>query len=167
MKRTLQGLLVLTLAVVLAMPAMAADEKKKKKKKGRKAPAAVRVPKDIVLTAAQKTQVATINKEYAPQLLDLAKKARGIVTDEQRKARSAAAKKAKADGKKGKEARAAVNAAAEITAEQKKALGEVNKARQAITKAARAKFAAILTAEQKAKLPKPKAKKKKKKKADA
>ena len=50
--------------------------------------------------------------------------------------RSAAAKKAKADGKKGKEARAAVNAAVNITAEQKKALSEVNKARQAITKAA-------------------------------
>ncbi len=166
MKRTLQGLLVLTLAVVLAMPAMAADEKKKKKKKGRKAPAAVRVPKGIVLTAAQKTQVAAINKEFAPQLIEVAKKARAIVTDEQRKARSAAAKKAKADGKKGKEARAAVDAAAKITAEQKKALGEVNKARQAITKAARAKFAAILTAEQKAKLPKRKGKKKKKK-ADA
>ncbi|MFP6701600.1 MAG: hypothetical protein VB861_07630 [Planctomycetaceae bacterium] len=166
MKRTLQGLLVLTLAVVLAMPAMAADEKKKKKKKGRKAPAAVRVPKGIVLTAAQKTQVAAINKEYAPQLLEIAKKSRGIVTPEQRKARSEAGKKAKADGKKGKEARAAVDAAAEITAEQKKALAEVNKARQAITKAARAKFAAILTAEQKAKLPKRKGKKKKKK-ADA
>ena len=166
MKRTLQGLLVLTLAVVLAMPAMAADEKKKKKKKGRKAPAAVRVPKGIVLTAAQKTQVTAINKEFAPQLIELAKKARGIVTDEQRKARSAAAKKAKADGKKGKEARAAVDAAAKITAEQKKALGEVNKARQAINKAAGAKFAAILTAEQKAKLPKRKGKKKKKK-ADA
>lgn len=166
MKRTLQGLLVLTLAVVLAMPAMAADEKKKKKKKGRKAPAAVRVPKGIVLTAAQKTQVAAINKEFAPQLIELAKKARGIVTDEQRKARSAAAKKAKADGKKGKEARAAVDAAAKITAEQKKALGDLNKARQAINKAAGAKFAAILTAEQKAKLPKRKGKKKKKK-ADA
>jgi len=167
MKRTLQGLLVLTLAVVLAMPAMAADEKKKKKKKGRKAPAAVRVPKGIVLTAEQKKQVAVINKEFAPQLLAIGKKAREIITPEQRKARSEAAKKAKADGKKGKEARAAVNAAVEITAEQKKALAEVNKARQAITKAARAKFAAILTAEQKAKLPKPKGKKKKKKKADA
>ncbi len=167
MKRTLQGLLVLTLAVVLAMPAMAADEKKKKKKKGRKAPAAVRVPKDIVLTAAQKTQVAEINKEFAPQLVAINKKGATIVTPEQRKARGAAMKKARAEGKKGKEARAAVDAAAKITAEQKKALAELNKARQAITKAARAKFAAILTAEQKAKLPKPKGKKKKKKKADA
>ena len=33
MKRTLQGLLVLTLAVVLAMPAMAAEEKKKNSEK--------------------------------------------------------------------------------------------------------------------------------------
>ena len=164
MKRTLQGLLVLTLAVVLAMPAMAAEEKKKKKKKGRKAPVAVKVPKGIELDADQKKQVAAINKEFAPKLLEIAKKSRAIITPEQRKARSAAAKKAKADGKKGKEARAAVNAAAEITAEQKKALAEVNKARQAVTKAARAKFAAILTDEQKAKLPKKKGKKKKKKK---
>ncbi|GIT29208.1 MAG: hypothetical protein Ct9H300mP1_12540 [Planctomycetaceae bacterium] len=58
MKRTLQGLLVLTLAVVLAMPAMAPRKKKKKKKKGRKAPVAVRVPKSITLTDDQKKQVA-------------------------------------------------------------------------------------------------------------
>ncbi|HCK53405.1 MAG TPA: hypothetical protein DIC23_09345 [Planctomycetaceae bacterium] len=164
MKRTLQGLLVLTLAVVLAMPAMAAEEKKKKKKKGRKAPAAVKVPKGIVLTADQKTKVAAINKEFAPKLVEVNKKAGTIITAEQRKARNAAAKKAKADGVKGKAARAAINAAAKITPEQKKKLAELNKARQAVIKAARAKFVEILTAEQKAKLPKPKGKKKKKKK---
>ena len=98
MKRTLQGLLVLTLAVVLAMPAMAAEEKKKKKKKGRKAPVAVKVPKGIELTADQKKQVAAINKEFAPKLLEINKKRSGIITPEQNKARSAAAKKAKADG---------------------------------------------------------------------
>ena len=168
MKRTLQGLLVLTLAVVLAMPAMAAEEKKKKKKKGRKAPAAVRVPKGIVLTADQKKQVAAINKEFAPKLVAINKKGATIVTPEQRKARSAASKKAKADGKKGKAARAAVNAAVKLSAEQKKALAEVNKARQVVIRAARAKFVEILTDEQKAKLPKKKGKKKKKKKkADA
>jgi len=168
MKRTLQGLLVLTLAVVLAMPAAAAEDKKKKKKKrGRRAPAAVRVAKGIELTADQKKQVAAINKEYAPKLLELNKKARTIITPEQRKARSAAAKKAKADGKKGKAARAAVNAALNITAEQKKALAELNKARRVIFTAAREKFVSILTDEQKAKLPKKKGKKKKKKKADA
>jgi Spy/CpxP family protein refolding chaperone len=169
MKRTLQGLLVLTLAVVLAMPAAAAeDKKKKKKKKGRRAPAAVRVTKGIELTADQKKQVAAINKEFAPKLLELNKKAGTIITPEQRKARSVAFKKAKADGKKGKEARAAVNAAVNLSAEQKKALAEVNKARQVIFTAARAKFVEILTDEQKAKLPKKKGKKKKKKKkADA
>ena len=165
MKRTLQGLLVLTLAVVLAMPAMAAEEKKKKKKKkGRKAPAAVKVPKGIVLTTDQKKQVAAINKEFAPKLVAINKKGATIVTPEQRKARSVASKKAKADGKKGKEARAAIDAAAKITPEQKKALGALNKERQAVIKAARAKFVEILTAEQKAKLPKKKGKKKKKKK---
>ena len=169
MKRTLQGLLVLTLAVVLAMPAAAAEDKKKKKKKrGRRTPSAVRVPKGIELTADQKKQVATINKEFAPKLVELNKKAGTIITPEQRKARSAASKKAKADGTKGKAARAAVNAAVKLSAEQRKALAEVNKARQVVSRAAHAKFVEILTDEQKAKLPKKKGKKKKKKKkADA
>ena len=105
---------------------------------------------------------------HPPKLVELNKKAGTIITPEQRKARSAASKKAKADGKKGKAARAAVNAAVKLSAEQKKALAEVNKARQVVIRAARAKFVEILTDEQKAKLPKKKGKKKKKKKkADA
>ena len=72
MKRTLQGLLVLTLAVVLAMPAMAAEEKKKKKKKkGRKAPVAVRVPKSITLTDEQKKLGAAIIIEFCPKLAEV------------------------------------------------------------------------------------------------
>ena len=102
MKRTLQGLLVLTLAVVLAMPAMAAEEKKKKKKKGRKAPAAVKVPKSIVLTAEQKTKVAAINKEFAPKLIEVNKKAGTIITAEQRKARNAASQEGQGRWRQGK-----------------------------------------------------------------
>lgn len=167
MKRTLQGLLVLTLAVVLAMPAMAADEKKKKKK-GRKAPVAVKVPKSIVLTVDQKKQVAAINKEFGPKLAEIQKAVNGVISKEQRQARNAANKKAKADGVKGKARNVAIQAALNLTDEQKVKMKELTKQRQDLQKAARGKFVAILTAEQKAKLPKKKGKKKKKKKkADA
>ena len=165
MKRTLQGLLVLTLAVVLAMPAMAAEEKKKKKKKkGRKAPVAVRAPKGIELTADQKKQVAAINKEFGPKLAEVQKAVNGVIRKEQRQARNAANKKAKADGVKGKARKAAIDAALNLTDEQKAKMKELTKKRQEVQKAARAKFVEILTDEQKAKLPKKKGKKKKKKK---
>ena len=167
MKRTLQGLLVLTLAVVLAMPAMAAEEKKKKKKKGRKAPVAVRVPKSITLTDDQKKQVAAINKEFGPKLAEVQKAVNGVISKEQRQARNAANKKAKADGVKGKARNAAIQAALNLTDDQKAKMKELTKKRQDVQKAARAKFVEILTAEQKAKLPKKKGKKKKKKKKDA
>ena len=169
MKRTLQGLLVLTLAVVLAMPAMAAEEKKKKKKKkGRKAPVAVRVPKSITLTDDQKKQVAEINKEFGPKLAEVQKAVNGVISKEQRQARNAANKKAKADGVKGKARNAKIQAALNLTDDQKAKMKELTKKRQDVQKAARAKFVEILTAEQKAKLPKKKkGKKKKKKKKDA
>ena len=167
MKRTLQGLLVLTLAVVLAMPAMAAEEKKKKKK-GRKAPVAVKVPKSIVLTADQKKQVAAINKEFGPKLAEIQKAVNGVISKEQRQARNAANKKAKADGVKGKARNVAIQAALNLSDEQKVKMKELTKQRRDLQKAVRGKFVAILTAEQKAKLPKKKGKKKKKKKkADA
>ena len=161
MKRTLQGLLVLTLAVVLAMPAMAAE---KKKKKGRKAPVAVKVPKGIELTADQKKDVAAINKEFGPKLAEVQKAVNGVISKEQRQARQAANKKAKADGVKGKARQAAIQAALNLSDEQKAKMKELTKKRQEIQRAARAKFVEILTAEQKAKLPKKKGKKKKKKK---
>jgi len=158
MRHAMKGLLVLTLAVLIATPALAAD----KKKKGRKAPIAVKVPKGIELTADQKKEVAAINKEFGPKLAEVQKKIRSVITPEQRKARSAASKKAKADGLKGKAARAEVQAALNLTDDQKTEMKDLNKERQGVLKAARAKFVELLTDEQKAKLPKKKGKKKKK-----
>ena len=127
-------------------PAVAADKKKKK------APTAVKVPKGIELTADQKTKVDDLNKEFGPKLSECRKKAASIITADQKKARAEATKKAKADGKKGKELRAAANAAFAITAGQKKQQVEVGKAMKALNKEIRTKFAALLTDEQKAKL---------------
>ncbi len=146
MKKTITILTACFLAVAFVAPAVAADKKKKK------APTAVKVPKGIELTADQKTKVDDLNKEFGPKLSECRKKAASIITADQKKARAEATKKAKADGKKGKELRAAANAAFAITAGQKKQQVEVGKAMKALNKEIRTKFAALLTDEQKAKL---------------
>ena len=127
-------------------PAVAADKKKTK------APTAVKVPKSIELTADQKTKVEALNKEFGQKLSECRKKAASIITADQKKARAEATKKAKADGKKGKELRAAANAAVAITADQKAQQAECKKAMGALQKQIRTQFAALLTDEQKAKI---------------
>ena len=134
------------MTVAFVAPAVAAGKKKKK------APTAVKVPKGIELTVDQKTKVDALNKEFGPKLAECRKKAAGIITADQKKARTEAVKKAKADGKKGKEVQAAANAAVAITADQKKLQAETKKAMGALNKEIRTQFAALLTDEQKAKL---------------
>ena len=129
--------------------------------------APVVVKTEIELTAEQKKQVAAINKEFGPKLAEVQKAVNGVISKEQRQARNAANKKAKADGVKGKARNAAIQAALNLTDDQKAKMKELTKKRQDVQKAARAKFVEILTAEQKAKLPKKKKGKKKKKKKDA
>ena len=168
MQRTVRTLLVLALVTLIATPVLAADkEKKKKKKKGRRARVVLlRIPKSIGLSDEQKKQVAAINKEFGPKLSEVGKKLREVLTPEQRKARAEAVKSARAAGKKGKEFRQAVNSAVTLSAEQKKQLAELRKARRAILQQAQAKFVDLLTDEQKKKLPKRKTRRKKKKKAE-
>ena len=146
MKKTITILTACFLAVAFAAPAVAADKKKKK------APTAVRVPKTVELTADQKTKLAALNKEFGPKLAELRAKAASVITKDQKKARAEAMKKAKADGKKGKELQAATNAALALTDDQKKQQAETKKATRALQKEIKAKFAALLTDEQKAKL---------------
>jgi len=146
MKKTLAILTACVLAVSFVAPVMAADKKKKK------APTAVKVPMGIELTADQKTKLDALNKEFGPKLAECRKKAAGIITADQKKARAEAVKKAKADGKKGKEVQAAANTALAITADQKTQQAECKKAMQALNKEIKTQFAALLTDEQKAKL---------------
>ena len=145
MKKTITILSACLLTVAFAAPAVAADKKKKK------APTAVRVPKTVELTADQKTKLDALNKEFGPKLAELRKKQASIITADQKKARAEATKKAKADGKKGKELRDVVNAAFAITADQKAQQAETWKAMRALQKEIRTQFAALLTDEQKSK----------------
>jgi|TARA_B110000438_G_C15539140_1_gene531958 hypothetical protein len=145
MKKTITIISACLLTVAFVAPAVAADKKKK-------APIAVKVPKGIELTADQKTKLDALNKEFGPKLAECRKKAASIITADQKKARAEATKKAKADGKKGKELRAAANTAVAITADQKAQQTECKKAMGALNKEVRTQFAALLTDEQKAKI---------------
>ena len=145
MKETITILTACVLTLSFVAPAVAADKKKK-------TPVAIKVPKSIELTAEQKTKLDALNKEFGPKLAECRKKQAGIITADQKKARAEAMKKAKADGKKGKELRAAVNAALAITADQKTKQAETKKAMAALNKQIKTQFAALLTDEQKAKL---------------
>ena len=145
MKKNITILSACLLTVALVAPAVAADKKKK-------TPVAVKVPKSIELSADQKAKVDALNKEFGPKLAECKKKANSIITADQKKARAEAMKKAKADGKKGKELKAAANAAVAITADQKAQQAECKKAIGALNKEIKTKFVALLTDEQKAKL---------------
>ncbi|MBC8325480.1 MAG: hypothetical protein H8E27_07630 [Verrucomicrobia subdivision 3 bacterium] len=155
MKQTLKILTLSVLACAVAFNANAAD---KKKKKPTKAPVIVQVPKGIELSAEQTEAVADLNKKYAEQFA-AARAKLNVVTPEQKKARAAAQKEAKAAGKKGKELSEAVNAAVSLTDAQKAQMKEGQKAVREVMAAARKEFAALLTDEQKAKLKGPKKKK--------
>ena len=145
MKKNITILSACLLTVALVAPAVAADKKKK-------TPVAVKVPKSIELSADQKAKVDALNKEFGPKLAECKKKANSIITADQKKARAEAYKKAKADGKEGKERRAAANAALALTADQKSQQAECKKAIGALNKEIKTTFVALLTDEQKAKL---------------
>ena len=144
MKKTITILTACVLTLSFVAPAVAADKKKK-------TPVAIKVPKSIELTADQKTKLDALNKEFGPKLAECKAKAGSIVTKDQKKARVEALKKAKADGKKGKELRAAADAALALTADQKAQQAETKKAMMVLNKEIKTQFAAILTDEQKAK----------------
>src|SRR5262249_32676137 len=124
--------------------------------------------KKITLTDKQKEQLEALKKDYVPKLVEQDKKRDAILTPERVKEAKAARKKVLDEGK-GKDldkkekkepaakANKAYNEALKITKEEKKELGETNKARHALVKEINTKKMALLTDEQKAALkPKPK-----------
>lgn len=140
MKNVLKTMMLLALAVVIAAP-MTAQEKKKKKgeKGGNPLAATVKKVKDAGADEATVGKVEVLAKEYGPKLTE-ARKGLGTAQKEMADARKAAA----ADGKKGRDLQAAVDAAVKLTDEQKAALKESQEIQQKFNAA----VAALLTPEQ-------------------
>lgn len=161
MSKLLSGVVVFGLVCALAVPGLA-QEKGKKKKGELQGPAAqaFQLPKEIELTAEQQEKVAALKKELGPGLQALMKKQSDILTAEQKTARKEVGAKNKADGVKGKEAKAAVDAALKLTEAQQKEWDAAQKEVAAYQGKIKEKLHSFLTDDQKAKLKPAKGKKK-------
>ena len=156
--RTLFSLL---LVGAMAIPSLAADPEKKKDapKKDPGAAFAEQMLKQFAkaeLNAEQTEKIRKICFEHGAKIAEAQAKATGVLTAEQKKARTDAMAKAKADGVKGKDAVAAVQAAIKLTDDQAKAMKDAEthlKECQAVCKKA---CEEVLTADQKTKLAPPK-----------
>ncbi|MFM7036860.1 MAG: hypothetical protein ACKO2L_03980 [Planctomycetaceae bacterium] len=152
MMKVFKGLVCLGLVLTLATAGVA-DEKKNKK--SAKTPAATqRFLNGIELTAAQKEQVAALDKTLAAEFQALNKQRSEILTETQRTAEREAQKSAKAAGKTPAEARKAVDEALQLTAEQKTKMADLQTKQQAFAAKTIEELKKILTPEQQTKLPK-------------
>ncbi len=124
MKSFCVSLFSVALVALLTLSATAAEKPEKKGGKKQAGPLAA-IEKQIAaleLTAEQKEKVTAILAAQKQHFATVAEQAKGAeLTKEQKKAQKEAAAKAKADGKKGKEAKAEIAAAVKLTDEQTKA----------------------------------------------
>ena len=155
MMRAVRNVLVLALVLAITAPLMAQEKARRKgEKQGRKAREAFSiVPKEMLsgveLTAEQKAKFEALKKELGPGLKEARAKVQGIFTEEQKKAREEAQKAAKEAGKKGRELQKAVDAAVQLTEEQKAKMAEARKKMAEVQKQIREKVLEFLTPEQK------------------
>lgn len=167
--KTFRNLVCLTLMAAMACTAVADEkEKKGKGKKGeRSKPSATqRFVGKLELTDEQKTQVAAIDKQFAEKFTANRKAISDILTDEQKKAQQTAIKAAKEAGKKQGEARKEVEAAVNMTDEQKAKRKTVQAEQKKLDAEVIAALKKVLTEEQQEKLPKPRPERKKKPKTE-
>ena len=165
MKSSLRSLTAFALVAGLALPLAAADPAKKADKEAAKAAgkkheaasaAMYKLPETITLTDAQQAKVKEIEAKYKPKAAALQKDGADMLTAEQKKARHDAMAAAKDAGKKGKAAQADVEAALNLTPEQKRKMEEARVKTATLRTEMQAEVVALLTPEQKEALPKPK-----------
>lgn len=143
--------LLVVLAMLLVSPVLAADKAKKKKPRKRPAPGAqlFQVSKKIKLDDKQKEALAALRKEYAPRVKEAFAKIGAVMTPERRKAAAAALKKARDEGKKGKELRKARLEALKLSEEDVKQLKSAQAELAKLRKEIQGKIRGLLTDEQK------------------
>ena len=140
----------LVLAVCMAAEAQNANAGKKgKKAKAAPTPAAFVLPAEITLSADQQTKLDDLKKQYEAKLVEAQKKVNDVFTADQKAARKTARKDAVAAGKKGKELGAAVDAAVQLSEEQKSNLATAQKEARKLQAEVRKQVVALLTDEQK------------------
>jgi flagellar biosynthesis/type III secretory pathway protein FliH len=139
----------LTLLVANVLVADEAPAKKgKKAKKAPPTPAVFKLPADIELSPEQQAKFDELKSQYGAKLADAQKKVADILSEEQRGVQRTARKDAVAAGKKGKELKAAVDAAVELTDEQKTSMATAQVELNQLRKEIRKEIVGLLTADQ-------------------
>lgn len=162
MRSLMRAILSVGLVVVMTLPVTAADAAKEAKGKKKTAGATnpvFAIPKEITLTEEQQAKLDEIKKDQGPKVAELNTKLDSVLTDEQKAARKEANAKVKAEGKKGKEAKAAMDEALKLTDEQKKHRAELQPELAKLQVSIKEQINALLTDEQKTHYKVPKAKK--------
>src|SRR4051794_7367579 len=107
------------LALALALAGLSwAGQKQEEKKPADPYAKVFSFPKEIKLTDEQAAKLADLKKDYTPKLEEADKKIDAVLTPERKKVSQEATKKAKDEGKKGKEVQEAVNAALKLGDEE-------------------------------------------------
>ena len=102
----------------------------------------VQIPEN--LTDEQRAKVDRVIREYGAKIAQLQKRLDAVLTDKQKEARRAGQKKALADGQKGVKLRTAADAAAGMTAEQKKKVDELRHEIAKLSRERRARIQAVV-----------------------
>lgn len=148
-------LVAIVVTVSLCLPVLGADkaEKKARKRAAQRGPI-TKVEKQVAeldLSEEQKQKVSAVLDTYRKKFADVEDPAAKL-TKEQRQAKKEATENAKAQGKKGKELRQEVEAAANLTDEQKKAQQQTAARSKELQTALKKDLASVLNPEQIAKL---------------
>jgi Spy/CpxP family protein refolding chaperone len=152
--RTLVAMFTLGLSLALVGNLLAAGQTQPGQHPHHPMGPAAELLKGLDLTDAQKAQVEELVKEYAPKFKAAREEVGTILTPDQKKAYEAAAKAARAEGKKGKQVAEAALAAANLTADEKTKLAEARKEMGPIHKEFHQKLMEILTPAQREQLQK-------------
>ncbi|HVX10590.1 MAG TPA: hypothetical protein VHC22_05380 [Pirellulales bacterium] len=151
MKPVLRLTAFCVLALLLANILVADEPPAKKGKKAKKSsptPAVFKLPAGIELSPEQQAKFDELKSQYTAKLADAQKKVADILTEEQRGMQRSARRDAVAAGKKGKELKAAVDAAVELTDEQKTSMATAQAELNRLRKEIRKEVVGLLTAEQ-------------------
>jgi hypothetical protein len=97
------------------------------------------------LSEEQRARVDRLTKEHASKIAELQKKLDDVLTDVQKESRRSSQKKSLAEGLKGVKLRAASDAAANMTNEQKNQVDDLRRAIAKLSRERRAKLQAIVT----------------------
>jgi len=108
--------------------------------------------RDLDLTDAQKASIEEIKKEFGPKLKAAQEKQDSILTEEQKKARAEAFRKARESGEGFQNMRQTIEKALNLTDAQKKDMEAARKASEDLNRELMNKVTSLLTPEQKEKV---------------